>query len=46
MPLDAIEALQAAHVAEADGLVRDGCLRLWPYRHATDGFFAALWQRR
>jgi 16S rRNA (cytosine967-C5)-methyltransferase len=46
VPLDAIEALQAAHVAESDGLVRDGCLRLWPHRHATDGFFAALWQRR
>ncbi|WP_326533256.1 RsmB/NOP family class I SAM-dependent RNA methyltransferase [Pseudorhodoferax sp.] len=21
-------------------------LRLWPHRHATDGFFAAVWQRR
>jgi len=21
-------------------------LRLWPHRHQTDGFFAAVWQRR
>ena len=21
-------------------------LRLWPHRHATDGFFAAVWQRQ
>ena len=21
-------------------------LRLWPHRHGTDGFFAAVWQRR
>ena len=26
-------------------LVRGDCLRLWPHRHATDGFFAAVWQR-
>ena len=49
--LDAAEALAKAHVGEnseggAAGLVRDGCLRLWPHRHNTDGFFAALWQRR
>ena len=23
----------------------DGGFRLWPHRHGTDGFFAALWQR-
>ena len=22
------------------------CLRLWPHRHQTDGFFAAAWQRK
>ena len=21
-------------------------LRLWPHRHATDGFFAAVWNRK
>jgi 16S rRNA (cytosine967-C5)-methyltransferase len=45
-PLDAAEALQRAHVGDAATLVRDGCLRLWPHRHGTDGFFAAVWQRR
>ena len=27
-------------------LVRGDFLRLWPHRHGTDGFFAAVWQRR
>jgi len=45
-PLDAAEALQRAHVGDSATLVRDGCLRLWPHRHGTDGFFAAVWQRR
>ncbi len=44
-PLAAEEALAAAHVQRASELVRDGCLRLWPHRHATDGFFAAVWQK-
>jgi len=38
--------LESAHVERADALVHDGFLRLWPHRHATDGFFAAAWQRR
>jgi 16S rRNA (cytosine967-C5)-methyltransferase len=21
-------------------------LRLWPHRHGTDGFFAAVWQKK
>ncbi len=44
-PLQAEELLAAAHVQGAQGLVRNGCLRLWPHRHGTDGFFAAVWQR-
>jgi 16S rRNA (cytosine967-C5)-methyltransferase len=44
-PLPAEQALAAAHVDRAAELVRRGCLRLWPHRHATDGFFAAVWQR-
>ncbi len=44
--LPAQEALERAHVADAAALVRGDCLRLWPHRHATDGFFAAVWQRR
>ena len=44
--LPAQDALAAAHVARADELAQGGYLRLWPHRHATDGFFAAAWQRR
>ena len=42
----AVEALTKAHVAQADTLVRGDYLRLWPHRHGTDGFFAAVWERR
>jgi 16S rRNA (cytosine967-C5)-methyltransferase len=46
--------LQAMHVQEALGGQIDatplvnahGQLRLWPQRHGTDGFFAAVWQRQ
>ena len=41
----AAEALAKAHVAEAESLVRGDFLRLWPHRHGTDGFFAAVWER-
>ncbi len=34
---------ELAHRAE---LCQGGHLRLWPHRHRTDGFFAAVWQRR
>ncbi len=44
--LPAEEALLAAHVERAQELTHYGYLRLWPHRQATDGFFAALWQRR
>ena len=45
-PLAAGELLAAAGVESARTLERDGCLRLWPHLHATDGFFAAVWRRR
>ncbi|MFT3664646.1 RsmB/NOP family class I SAM-dependent RNA methyltransferase [Piscinibacter sp.] len=44
-PLPADEVLGAAHVARSAELVREGFLRLWPQRHGTDGFFAAVWQK-
>lgn len=44
-PLPAAELLGKAHVDEAATLVDGLFLRLWPHRHATDGFFAAAWQR-
>lgn len=39
------EVLGAAHVEQASTLVQGPHLRLWPHRHGTDGFFAAVWQR-
>jgi 16S rRNA (cytosine967-C5)-methyltransferase len=45
-PLPALGALQAARVEAPATLVSGPYLRLWPHRHQTDGFFAALWQRR
>ena len=45
-PLPAAEAAGACQVAAADTLVQGPYLRLWPHRHGTDGFFAAVWQRR
>jgi 16S rRNA (cytosine967-C5)-methyltransferase len=37
--------LETAQVGEAESLVSGPFLRLWPHRHHTDGFFAAVWQR-
>lgn len=44
-PLDAAELLAKAQVDRAAELVDGGALRLWPHRHATDGFFAIAWER-
>ena len=46
IPLPAAQALEAAHVGSVDELVKGDYLRLWPHRHGTDGFFAAVWERR
>jgi len=43
--LPAADCLTAAHVEAAESLVEGDSLRLWPQRHATDGFFAAIWQK-
>ncbi|HSW08264.1 RsmB/NOP family class I SAM-dependent RNA methyltransferase [Aquabacterium sp.] len=44
--LPAAEVLAGAHVVDAATLTtEEGFMRLWPHRHATDGFFAAVWQR-
>jgi 16S rRNA (cytosine967-C5)-methyltransferase len=45
-PLPVAEILAGARVEQAEALSVGGFLRLWPHRHATDGFFAAAWQRR
>ncbi len=44
-PLPAAALLTDAGVSGVDTLAADGWLRLWPHRHRTDGFFAAVWQR-
>ena len=47
VPLNAAEALEAAGVENAAALVTPaGHLRLWPHKHATDGFYAAVWQKK
>ena len=51
VPLEAAELLEQLKVPEAAGLCSGGAagtryLRLWPHRHQTDGFFAAVWQRK
>jgi len=47
-PLPVGELLSQLKVANATGLVtgeNGQYLRLWPHRHGTDGFFAAVWQK-
>ena len=44
-PLDAAEALAKVQVERTGELVDGGALRLWPHRHATDGFYAVAWER-
>jgi 16S rRNA (cytosine967-C5)-methyltransferase len=51
IPLDAAEVLKGIKVENAENLCSGGdnqqkYLRLWPHRHQTDGFFAAVWQRQ
>ena len=45
-PLPAAPLLAAAGVTGTESLVQGSFLRLWPHRHGTDGFFAAVWQKR
>ncbi|HEX5698257.1 MAG TPA: RsmB/NOP family class I SAM-dependent RNA methyltransferase [Rhodoferax sp.] len=51
VPLDVGEVLVGLKVDNAASLCSGGdnqqrFLRLWPHRHQTDGFFAAVWQRQ
>jgi len=51
VPLSAGEVLAELKVEGAASLCSGGdnnqlYLRLWPHRHATDGFFAAVWQKK
>ena len=44
-PLEVGDLLNHLKVEGAAGLCSGKYLRLWPHRHGTDGFFAAVWQR-
>jgi 16S rRNA (cytosine967-C5)-methyltransferase len=44
---DAVEAAEAPDAPQAAAPASAAhYLRLWPHRHGSDGFFAAVWQRR
>jgi 16S rRNA (cytosine967-C5)-methyltransferase len=50
-PLAVGEVLSALRVPQSQSLCAGGqdgsqYLRLWPHRHATDGFFAAVWKKK
>lgn len=44
LPVDAL--LASAQVQHAESLCQGTSLRLWPHRHGTDGFFAAVWRKK
>ncbi len=46
--LPIVDLLKSLGAADSAGLCCENgqFLRLWPHRHATDGFFAAAWTRR
>jgi 16S rRNA (cytosine967-C5)-methyltransferase len=51
MGVPAGDILERLKVAQAQTLCSGGdggnmYLRLWPHRHATDGFFSAIWQKK
>ena len=48
VPLPALGVLEGLKVEKAADLCTASgeFLRLWPHRHATDGFFAAIWQKK
>jgi 16S rRNA (cytosine967-C5)-methyltransferase len=43
--VEAAAVLTQAGVEQAASLTHGPYLRLWPHRHHTDGFFAAVWER-
>ena len=45
-PVPAQQALEMARIEPTADMGQDSRLRLWPHRHGTDGFFAAVWQRK
>ena len=46
MPAPEVLAHAQVDPAQAAQLSENGYLRLWPHRHHSDGFFAAVWERK
>jgi 16S rRNA (cytosine967-C5)-methyltransferase len=46
VPMDAAEILASQKIEKAETLCNGAYLRMWPQLHQTDGFFAAVWQRK
>ena len=44
--LNAADVLAHAQVQQASDVCQAGYLRLWPHQHGSDGFFAAVWERK
>jgi 16S rRNA (cytosine967-C5)-methyltransferase len=44
--LPVLDELTRLKVANAETLCSGHFLRLWPHRHGTDGFFAAIWVKK
>jgi hypothetical protein len=44
-PMTLYRALYGEHGLCSGGDAGQSYLRLWPHRHSTDGFFAAVWER-
>ena len=44
--LPAADALSKVQIENASEIVEAEYMRLWPHRHGTDGYFAAVWTRR
>ena len=44
--LPVLDELTRLKVANPQNLCSEQFLRLWPHRHGTDGFFAAIWVRK
>jgi len=44
--LMAEQVLAQGRIAQANEMGRGPWLKLWPHHHRTDGFFAAVWQRK
>ena len=40
-----LEPLRKVQVADPEAIAQGDFMRLWPHRHGTDGFFAAVWER-